>query len=143
MKPPPSTLALALVLAPSCLAVERWPRIEPPYSKASIEAGRELYVRPRNHPPVTIEKPVWVEEEGRAWISGAVREEPDGIFDVPRRWYMETVWEQEKPWREPGRVAVDEIQTLRMEPVSEPGANLTPYAVMLCLGLIVLVIALA
>jgi len=134
---------LALSLTSGCLAVERWPEIEQPYSPASIEGGRTLYVRPKGKAPVTLQKAVWEVEDGRAWIAGEVHDEPDTVLDLPRSFFVEIMTEPDPPWWRPDRIAVDEIETLRREPVGEAGPNLTAYAVLLCLGLVVLVIALA
>lgn len=136
-------LVLALASNAGCLAVERWPEIEPPYTPASIEGGRTLYVRPKGKTPVTLQKAVWEVEDGRAWITGEVHDEPDGILGLPSRFFHEVMLAPDEPWWRPGRIAVDEIQKLRMEPVRETGPNDTAYAVLLCLGIVVLVIALA
>ena len=134
---------LVLLLVPGCLAVERWPEIEPPYTPAAIESGRDVYVRVRRKPPVTIRKPVWEIDGARAWISGSVREEPDTVADLPRAVVNDMVFEQNEPDWHPGRVAVDEITEMRMDTSTEPGPNLTLLAVLLCAGLVVLIVVAA
>src|SRR5262245_48019919 len=107
----------AAVVLSSCLAVDGWDEVKEPYTSDVIATGRTLYVERNGKQPVTIHAPVWEESDGRAYLAGTVREEPDRAIDLPRLWLVELV--HFGPISGPGRVAVDEVDRLRVEPEPE------------------------